>query len=99
MPGLGEREGETRLVRAMKVRAVPTPRSPVLANLFMLLKHLTLGGSETIGECPGVATPMMGRVIAKRRRKRKHLRLSGPFGWQSAACPGTAFRNTGSLTG
>jgi RNA-directed DNA polymerase len=35
--------------------------SPVLANLFMLLKHLTPGCSETIGECPGAATPMARR--------------------------------------
>ena len=34
--------------------------SPVLANLFMLLKRLTLGCSETIGRYPGAATPMTG---------------------------------------
>jgi RNA-directed DNA polymerase len=31
----GERDGETRLVRAMKVRAVPTPLSPLLANIVL----------------------------------------------------------------
>ncbi len=40
----GERDSETRLVRAMKVRAVPTPLSPLLANL-------ALHGIENIGKC------------------------------------------------
>ena len=31
----GERDGETRTVRIVKVRTVPTPPSPVLANLAL----------------------------------------------------------------
>jgi hypothetical protein len=31
----GERDRETRLLRGRKVRSVPTPRSPVLANLAL----------------------------------------------------------------
>ncbi|HZY56871.1 MAG TPA: reverse transcriptase domain-containing protein [Rubrobacteraceae bacterium] len=47
MPGLGEREGETRLVRAMKVRAVPTPLSPVISNLVLDgLEQVACGSSR-----------------------------------------------------
>src|SRR5262249_21073197 len=31
----GERDGETRTVRIVKVRTVPTPLSPVLANMAL----------------------------------------------------------------
>src|SRR5262249_62306614 len=31
----GERDGETRTVRIVKVRTVPTPLSPILANVFL----------------------------------------------------------------
>jgi hypothetical protein len=31
----GERDGETRTVRIVKVRAVPTPLSPVLAKVYL----------------------------------------------------------------
>ena len=31
----GERDGETRTVRIVKVRTVPTPLSPILSNVYM----------------------------------------------------------------
>src|SRR2546423_1347364 len=31
----GERDGETRTVRIVKVRTVPTPLSPILSNVYL----------------------------------------------------------------
>ena len=31
----GERDGETRTVRIVKVRTVPTPLSPLLSNVYL----------------------------------------------------------------
>jgi RNA-directed DNA polymerase len=45
----GKRDGETRMVRAMKVRAVPTSPSPLLANIALDAMERLFGCEDTNG--------------------------------------------------
>src|SRR6266566_2861755 len=46
----GERDRETRLLRSRKVRSVPTPLSPLLANIALCMEWKKLLGSSIENE-------------------------------------------------